>query len=55
MSLIYCEKMANRSLSYRKFQAFDHTGSENILKPEVKKYIFEKLVKNCFKSCILVF
>jgi len=35
--------------------AFDQTGSEKILKPEVKKYIFEKLVKNCLESYILVF
>ena len=31
------------------------TGSEQILEPEVKKYIFEKLAKNCFESLSLVF
>jgi len=28
---------------------------KKIFEPEVKKYIFEKLVKNCLESPILVF
>jgi len=55
LSLVHCEKMANRSSTYRKLQAFDQTGSEKILKPEVKKYFSGKLVKNYFKTSILVF
>ena len=40
---------------YRKLQSFDQTGSKKILEPEVKKYIFEKLVKNYLKSPSLIF
>ena len=40
---------------YRKLQSFDQTGSEKNFEPEVKKYIFRKLVKNYFESPILVF
>ena len=47
--------MAMGIVRYRKLQSFDQTGSEKILEPEVKKYIFEKLVKNCLESPILVF
>ena len=31
---------------YRKLQSFDQTGNEKNLKPEVKKHIIGKLVKN---------
>ena len=43
---MYCEKWQRGLLV---------TGSEKILKPEVKKYIFEKLITNCLESYILVF
>ena len=37
------------------YVGWGHLPSEVILELEVKKYIFEKLVKNCLESPILVF
>ena len=54
-SQVHCQKMAMGIDRYRKLQSFDQTGSEKNFEPEVKKYIFRKLVKNYFESPILVF
>jgi len=48
-------KMAIGIDPYRKWQSFDQTGSEKIFESEVKNRIYEKLVKNCLESSILVF
>ena len=54
-SKIYCVKMAIRIVRYRKLQSFDQTGNEKNFEPEVRKISFQKLVKNCLESPILVF
>ena len=45
---VISQKMADRSHSHRQLQAFDQTGSEEIFKPEIKQYIFEKFAKEFY-------
>jgi len=52
---VHCTKMAMGIDRYRKLQSFDQTGSEKMFEPEVKNFIFGKLVKNCLEGPILVF
>ena len=48
-SQVHREKMPMGIDCYRKLQSFDPTGSEKIFEPEVKKYIFGKLIKTVMR------